>query len=54
MKKNLFWTIWGLTTLICVMLAGFKSFAHELEQEKKSAMRKTENSRPKFYKTAED
>jgi hypothetical protein len=33
MKRNLFWTIWGLTTLICVMIAGFKSFAIELEKE---------------------
>jgi hypothetical protein len=54
MKKNLFWTIWGLATLICVMVAGFKSFAHELEQEKKTAIQKAQNSRPKFYRTQND
>ncbi len=36
MKRNLFWTVWGLATLVCVMIAGFKSFAIELEKERVS------------------
>lgn len=36
MKRNLFWTIWGLATLICVMIAGFKTFAIEIENQQNS------------------
>lgn len=46
MKRNIFWMIWGVASLICVMVAGFKSFALEIES-------KTQNNQP-TYITTED
>lgn len=54
MKRNLFWTIWGLTTLICVMIAGFKTFAMELEKEKNAKNAKTETARPRYFAAEKD
>jgi len=34
MKRNIFWMIWGVASLVCVMVAGFKSFAIEAEQNR--------------------
>ncbi|GAB4276159.1 MAG: hypothetical protein Kow0029_17900 [Candidatus Rifleibacteriota bacterium] len=47
MKRNLFWTVWGLVTLVCVMIAGFKSFA--LELEKKNSGARTEKAMPQYF-----
>lgn len=46
MKRNIFWTIWGVVSLVCVMIAGFKSFAIDLEKN-------TENNRPQYLATEE-
>lgn len=51
MKRNLFWMAWGVASLICVMIAGFKSFALEVESKKQNnqptyvTAEKLENSR---------
>ncbi|MDD2999545.1 MAG: hypothetical protein PHV05_10835 [Candidatus Riflebacteria bacterium] len=34
MKRNIFWMIWGIVSLVCVMIAGVKSFALEIEEKK--------------------
>ena len=49
MKRNLFWTAWGLVTLICVMIAGFKSFAIEMEKEKNAIRATFESAMPHFF-----
>lgn len=36
MKRNIFWMIWGVASLVCVLVAGFKSFALEAEQNRQS------------------
>lgn len=36
MKRNIFWMIWGVASLVCVLVAGFKSFAIEAEQNRQS------------------
>lgn len=41
MKRNIFWTVWGVASLVCVLIAGFKSFAIELEK-------KTADNRPQY------
>lgn len=41
MKRNIFWTVWGIASLVCLLIAGFKSFAIELEK-------KTADNRPKY------
>lgn len=46
MKRNIFWMVWGVASLICVMVAGFKSFALEIESKK-------QNNQP-TYITAEE
>jgi hypothetical protein len=49
MKRNLFWTIWGITALICIMLAGFKSFALDIEREKASKTSQTHQDKPRYF-----
>ena len=46
MKRNLFWMVWGVTSLICLMIAGFKSFAMEIES-------KNQNNQPTYVTAAE-
>lgn len=36
MKRNIFWMIWGVASLVCVLVAGFKSFAIEAEQNRQA------------------
>lgn len=40
--------VWGVTSLVCVLIAGFKSFAHEIEHNKQnsSLATKTEKAQP--------
>lgn len=49
MKRNLFWTIWGLVTLICVMLAGFKTFAIEIEEQQNTIKATFQKAVPKCF-----
>ncbi len=44
MKRNIFWMIWGVASLVCVLVAGFKSFALEVEQKK-------QNNKPVYVNT---
>ncbi len=31
MKRKIFWMAWGIASLVCIMIAGYKSFAVEVE-----------------------
>ncbi len=49
MKRNLFWTIWGITALICIMLAGLKSFAIDIEREIATKASQTDQNKPRYF-----
>ncbi len=49
MKRNIFWTIWGLVTLVGVMIAGAKTFAIEVENHQKSIKATFEKAVPKCF-----
>lgn len=34
MKRKIFWMVWGVASLVCIMIAGYKSFAIEVENHK--------------------
>lgn len=33
MRRNIFWTAWGLVGLACMLFAGIKSFATEIRKQ---------------------
>lgn len=47
MKRNVFWMVWGVASLICVMVAGFKSFAIEIEN-------KTTSNKPTYITSGDN